>query len=264
MPSPFPGMDPYLEHPDLWPGVHGSLIVYSRDDLQPQLLPRYIASIEERVYVEPLGRPIRPDVRVLEEKPPPPGGGVAVAVRPQVAVAEPEWLAVLEEVREPYLVILDALGREVVTVIEFLSPSNKRPGVGRETYLRKQREVLQSEANLVEVDLLRGGMHTVAVPEEVVGEADYVVSLRRVDRPLELGVVRFRVREELKGLAIPLRPGEEDVVLDLAGVVRRVYEAGAYHLRIDYTRPPEPPLRPEDARWAEEQIQKWQEERQKT
>ncbi|MCK4452049.1 MAG: DUF4058 family protein [Anaerolineae bacterium] len=30
MPSPFPGMDPYLEYPVRWPDVHHSLITYIR------------------------------------------------------------------------------------------------------------------------------------------------------------------------------------------------------------------------------------------
>jgi Protein of unknown function (DUF4058) len=58
----FPGMDPYLENPQIWPGLHASLIVYLRDQLQPRLQPRYVAVIGERVYLEGPNRDFIPDV----------------------------------------------------------------------------------------------------------------------------------------------------------------------------------------------------------
>jgi hypothetical protein len=158
----FPGMDPYLELPDLWSGVHTSLIVYIRDQLQPRLLPRYVAAIEERVY---LGTPehfFGPDLRVQRTRSEAPGPAVALAeCDAPVMVSAP-----LEDVHEPYLSILDRRkGQRVVTVIEVLSPTNKYAGPGRDSYLKKQQEVLQSSSHLVEIDLLRLGPHVLAVPE---------------------------------------------------------------------------------------------------
>src|SRR4051812_3887600 len=126
----FPGMDPYLEDPRVWPEVHSSLIVYIRDHLRPLLRPKYVASIEERVYIEGPDREIRPDVlvkrpRVVRG----PRGGVAVleADAPVVVEAPPP-----EEVHETYVAILDLQsGQRVVTVIEVVSPSNKHAGPGR-------------------------------------------------------------------------------------------------------------------------------------
>ncbi|WP_448605471.1 DUF4058 family protein, partial [Thermoflexus hugenholtzii] len=159
MPSPFPGMDPYLEHPALWPGLHSRLIVGLADHLGPILRPRYYVEVEERVYL--LTReggafpfPARPDVAVaapsgLSSSPgsiPIPAGGARVVTLPMP-----------EEVRERYLVVREAGTHQVVTWLEILSPANKAPGEGRQVYLKKREEILRSRVHLVEIDLLRAG-----------------------------------------------------------------------------------------------------------
>jgi len=152
------------------------------------------------------------------------------------------------------LAIYDTAGWEVVTLIEVLSPSNKRPGPGQSEYLAKQREVLRSETNLVEIDLLRGGSHVVAVPVWEVarrGPADYLICTRRTARPGGYEVLRLTVRQPLPLLPIPLRAGEPDVPLDLPAAFGRAYDTGAYDLIIDYTQEPDPPLSPADAAWAD-------------
>jgi hypothetical protein len=184
---------------------------------------------------------------------------VAVA-EPEVAVAELEWITVPDdrEVHEPYIAIYDVEGREVVTIIEVLSPSNKTPGPGRNDYLAKQQEILESETNLVEIDLLRQGSHVLAVPPWEVaqrGSADYLICTRRTARPGGYEVLRLTVRQPLPLLPIPLRTGEPDVVLDLAAAFTRAYDAGAYDLLVDYTQEPEPPLSRADAAWAEALLQ---------
>jgi hypothetical protein len=253
-------MDPYLENPHTWRDLHETLIIYAREDLQPRLLPRYVARVEERVYLEPVEETRGPDLQVVALPLPPllpsVGGGVAVAeplTASLFAVAEPEWFAVPErEVHEAYIEIRDARGGEVVTVIEVLSPSNKSPGRGREEYLGKQEQLLQSDTNLVEIDLLRRGLHTVALPAAQVGPADYRVCIRKVVWPVRLGIIRFSVREPLRPIPIPLRPEDDDVALDLPGVFTRAYDVGAYAVIVDYTQEPDPPLSPEDAAWADE------------
>ena len=146
----FPGMDPYLEEPLLWPEVHNSMIVYLRDHLQPKVQPNYVWRVEERVYVEGTSREYVPDgtIRRVPERPPAPrrpaGGG---SRRPRRDPGP-------REVREWYVTIrARRTGQEVVTVIEVLSPANKYAGPGRDSYLAKQRDVLNSPAHLVEVDL---------------------------------------------------------------------------------------------------------------
>lgn len=256
MPSPFPGIDPYLGQVGIWPSLHGQLINNAFEALQPVLLPRYIAVTGVRVYIEPAKQERTPDVYVVAPRVPEPQPRAGVAVAERVAVVslpEPEWVASDPgiEVREPYIEIRDLAGNEVITVIEILSPTNKAPGPGRDAYRAKQGEVLLSTANLVEIDLLRAGWPTVAAPPDAVREGEYLVCTRRLQRPGGFEVVRFGVRDPLPAVAVPLRPGEPDVLLDLAGVFARCYDTGAYAYRVDYTRPPDPPLPPEEAAWAQ-------------
>ncbi len=65
MPCPFPGMDPYIERPAIWPDFHDSVIAAIRGVLQPLLRPRYAAVTQDRLYVVEADRPVRPDVSVV-------------------------------------------------------------------------------------------------------------------------------------------------------------------------------------------------------
>src|ERR1700722_15745691 len=142
----FPGMDPYLEDSHLWPGVHASLIVYIRDLLQPLLRPRYLASIEERVYLERPDREIIPDVRVQQHRPDASASTTTLECDAPIRVRVTPL-----EIRETNLAILDRhSGQRVVAVLEAVSPTNKYAGPGRNSYLAKQTEVLNSSAHLIE------------------------------------------------------------------------------------------------------------------
>ena len=152
MPSPFPGMDPYLENPEIFPDLHDSLITYIRENLQANLPPPYYAAIGRRVWIEASRRSIEPDVHVLRagaarQVPSPTSGATAVASR---SAARPVIVKVLhDEFREPFLEIYAGSrdNKRLVTSIEVLSLSNKTPGEqGRELYLRKQRELLASRS----------------------------------------------------------------------------------------------------------------------
>ena len=159
MPSPFPGMDPYIEDPGRWPDFHGRFIAAIVGTLQPLLRPKYVATGEERVYVAETERLIRPDVAVLRTS-----GGVAG--RGAVAAVEPDAAQVFaieqEDIHETYIEIVDPNDdRRVIAAIEVLSPKNKRKGAGRDSYLKKRKELWKRGANLVEIDLLRGGRWTV-------------------------------------------------------------------------------------------------------
>ena len=160
MPSPFPGMDPYLERHNVWPDVHSALIVATRDALAPQVAPAYYVAIEERMYIVALDSAEfvgRPDVAIItapiEARP----ARQTETITAVANVAQTVVLPQFEEVHERYLEIRDAQTHAVVTAIEILSPSNKAPGEGREAYEEKRRQVLSTRTNLVEVDLLRGG-----------------------------------------------------------------------------------------------------------
>lgn len=239
-------MDPWLEHPARWPNVHQRFITYAGDLLGAQVGADFFVAIGERVYVEAPNRTLYPDVSVVET----PGRAPAVAGS---VVADAPTVVRLRPVerREPFLELRTADADErVVTVVEAPSPASKRPGAGRELYLRKQAEVLASDVSLVEIDLLRAGEPTVALPPELAGDAPYrVVVSRASDREArELYAVPLRSR--LPRVAVPLVAGVPDVVLDLGAVLHEVYERGTFARRLDYATQPVPPLADDDLAWA--------------
>ena len=268
MPGPFPGMNPYLENPLLWPDLHHSFITYARAALRVTLPPGYIAVVEERVYVvssdaayteQRAGRNLVPDVFVRPRPDMPvsrQSRGVAlaeIADLPRVVRVPSEgW-----ERREGYIHIVDALDHgRVITAIEVLSPTNKSSTQpGHSVYLRKQQTLLESETHLLEIDLLRSGEHTVAAPlsalqgEEVVW--DYLACLHRARQGAEYEVWPARIAERLPVARVPLEANLADVPLNLQVVLNRCYEEAGFEDRIDYRIPPVPPLRPEDEQWAD-------------
>jgi Protein of unknown function (DUF4058) len=252
MPGPFPGMDPYIEDVELWRGADHWFISAASEQLQPQLNPRgYYVDVETRIWMEEAERAIYPDVIVRQltdrgsaERAD--AGGILIADEPV------RMLALETEVREDYLQIYEMQNRRLVAGIEFISPSNKADHQTRELYLRKRKELWQSEVNVVEIDLLRGGKPLVRLPQSALKKiplGGYVINVMRVGTagyefyPLD-------IRKRLPRVGIPLKPGEPDVVLDLQAAVNRVYDVGAYSMRIDYNREPDPPLDEEMASWA--------------
>ncbi len=256
MASPFPGMDPYLEAH--WGDVHSALVIYSRDAVQARLPRDLRARVEERVYVDRHPAPERtvvPDVRVIERATTPPdigGGGTAVL---QVTIDEPLVFTVEQEeaVTETFIEIRESGGSgRLITVIEVLSPANKRPGPGRSLYLRKQAELLQGGVNLVEIDLLRGGERVQQFKEDNIPQehrTPYVVTVRRGIDPLQVEWYRAPLRSRLPVIGVPLRETDPDVPLNLQALIAQCYQGGAYD-DIDYRQEPDPPLNEEDTKWA--------------
>ena len=255
MPSPFPGMDPYLEEPGLWPDVHHELMSVAREMLNRSLRPKYHVRIEERVYIsdenDPGRRVIVPDLRIA---------AVSEGYEPgfpnhsdALAIAEPIVCTTLidDEIHEARLEIIDRQQQQVVTVIEILSPSNKVAGSrGRESYETKRREVMTSLIHLVEIDLLRTG-EAIQV-RELLPPADYIVHVsRKGSRPKGI-VWPILLTQRLPVIAIPLNPEDSDAPLDLQLVLNTAYDRAAYDLEIDYRIDPIPPLKSEAAVWAVE------------
>jgi hypothetical protein len=256
MPSPFPGMDPYLEAH--WRDVHARLVIYTSDALQGVLPPSMRARVEESVLLEtPTGiadHPLYPDVRVVEytEK-----RGLAKRPYAGIAVAEPLLVATKSEpVTEPFLEIIDReTGNRVVTVIEFLSPSNKSPGPNREQYIRKQREICASSANLVEIDLNRFGTHALAFALGELGRdgrTGYMGCVIRATRREIAEVYPMPLWEKLPVIKIPLRPGDTDVPLNLQLLIEQCYRNGGYDGTLNYAVAPDPPLFGADKDWADD------------
>lgn len=254
----FPGMDPYLEDPNIWEGFHSRLVVYIGDALQTQLRPRYIASVERRVFVEsPAGnrRPIITDVWL--------GARNNIHASSAAAVADVDEAVIVElpalEVRQSFLQILDTrTGMRVVTIIEVVSPSNKFHGPGRDLYLAKQAEVMASDVHLVEIDLQRSGSHVLSVPEFIAQgnqPYDYMVCINRA-RGLrdKFELYPRRLRDRLPRIPIPLANDDRDARLDLQAVLELAYERGAYRDQLRYDRPCSPPLNSSDDAWAKELV----------
>jgi hypothetical protein len=259
MPSPIPGMDPFLEDPAVFPDLHNSLITELRTAINAQLPPPYYARSASRVWVEPSQRRVEPDVNVLRPERPGSGAGASppvatAAARPPVVVRIPR-----EEFRQTYLDIYAKPGNErLVTTVEVLSPTNKMTGgEGRTLYLQKQREVLGSKVNLVEIDLLRGGQHTTAVRLEdalaKAGPFDYHACVRAFEEPDDFVIYPISLGERLPVVAIPLLPGDPSIAIDLQPLLDRCYETGLYQRSIPYGQgTPVPPLRPEQTAWVEQ------------
>jgi Protein of unknown function (DUF4058) len=257
MPSPFPGMDPFLEDPAIFPDLHDSAVTYLREMLQAQLPDGYYAALGSRIFIEETRRYVAPDVDVLRA-----GNGtsaVASSASGETAIAtrsEPVVIRILpEEIRETFVEVYARDGRRLVTVIELLSLRNKTPGEdGMALYRQKQREICDAKSHLVEIDLLRAGRHATAVPEaalaERAGAPDYHVCVRRFDTPTDYIVYPAPLQEPLPEIAVPLLPGEGAVPLDLQALLTRCYEVGRYKLRVNYSGPvPPPALSPSQAAW---------------
>jgi hypothetical protein len=245
-------MDPYLE--SHWRDVHASLVIYIRDALQDALPPELRARVEERVILETpegLGNALFPDVRVFEHGPHNRGGTVSVT---RLAGSEGVLIDIEEEpLTEGYIEIIDtSSGNKVVTIIEVLSPANKMPGDDREKYVRKQREIVRSETNLVEIDLLRCGRHVVAVPAAKIfphQRTPYSVCVRRVTLRTKARVYFIPLWATLPTVMVPLRPTDADVPLDLQALIEQCYRRGRYEGNINYRLDPDPPLSGPEAEW---------------
>jgi hypothetical protein len=250
-------MDPYLEHAAFFPHLHGMLISELSNDLQELLPPAYYVTYNTRVWVEYSERIIEPDVGVARMDGTRGGNGTAVAVAIQpVIIQVPN-----DETTETFLEIRTVQDdQRLITMIEVLSPNNKTPGnEGRDLYKKKQREVLASRVNLVEIDLLRRGTHTTAVPRdkaiEVTGPFDYHVCIRRFDQLGRFYVYPIRLQQKLPEITIPLLPGDPTVTVGLQAMFDRCYDHGPYRRRSPYrAHAPEPPLTPEQAAWANDLV----------
>jgi len=252
MPTPFPGMDPYLEQPALWPNVHNSLIVAIRDVLSPQLRPRYYVSVEERTYrQEPGGLTFagRPDAAIIRPAPTSLNEPTLIyEVHPAPVLVE---LPLPDEMTETYLEVRSVEDDRVITVLEILSPSNKRYGTGRELYLSKRSGVLASLTHLVEIDLLRGGEPMPMRGKEEEIDNDYRILISRRSRRPTADLYPFSVREPIPPFELPLQKGDDEPLLDLNRLLHELYDRAGYDLRIDYQDEANPPLRETDAVWSD-------------
>lgn len=238
-------MDPYLEHPEIWPGVHLLLIAALAESLGPQLRPKYSVSVEVRMYETSGDQALLvgiPDAAVQRAEVVP--TAVAVAPPPQpIQVRVPMPLTV----RQGYLEVREVSTKEVVTAIELLSPINKRSGRGRQTYESKREQVLSSATHFVEIDLLRA-----YEPMElfgVEGQSDYRILISRSKQRPIASLYAFSVQHPIPAFALPLRVGDPEPIVDLQELLNEIYDKSGYDLRLDYGAEPVPPLPEANADW---------------
>ena len=268
--SPFPGMDPYLERH--WPSVHVDLIGSSSRALNDVLPPDLIARPEQMLGIgekdegaddDEGGGPLRhrkvvPDVRVSALAGAGMPGGAAVAARPRSSAARaygPLHLVPGSDspLKRRRVRIFEADTNRLVSVIEFVSPANKR-APGRRDFLRKRARLLRGGVNVVEIDLTRGGpwrrlFGDVRLEGDVATAYRAATFLPRRDG-FDPWLFPVSLRDRLPELSIPLRRREEPVPLALQELIDAVYVGGRYGQTIDYAKPPHPPLAADDAAWA--------------
>lgn len=252
MPSPFPGMDPFLEG-SLWTTLHFTLSAEIVRQLAPRLRPRYLVLPAERFVMETpesvaiTTADIYPDVAVTEHHQRP-----SMHEKAGIAVAPLELATVIPTpVPHVTIEIRDTLQRQLVTAIEVLSPTNKR-GDGYTEYLSKRRRILRSSAHLLEIDLLRRG-HRVPMQKPLPDRPYFIFLSRSEKRPLT-EIWPLALHEPLPIVPVPLLPDDADIPLDLQLAFTTTYDLVGYDLAIDYSQAPPIPLQGETAAWLEERL----------
>jgi hypothetical protein len=249
MPSPFPGMNPYLEKPELWPDFHDRFLVYAAEILAEQVGGDYFVRLAEHVFVSDLegeaSRTFLTDITGVNGHSITPGNSGAVTITAPAVVTLP---ASYERDRLTYLEVRDRHDRRVLSVVELLSPSNKKPGRDRTQFEAKRRVFLASDVNYVEIDLLRGWPR---MPWGDMSSCDYCVAVSRPDDRPRVDFWPLNLRDPLPEVPVPIAAGRVEPRLNLQTLLHRVYDAARYEREI-YTSPPVPPLPPAEAAWAEQ------------
>lgn len=254
MASPFPGMDPYLESKEIWPGFHHLLADEIMAQLNARLSDKYYADVEVKTFLEEVGiattRLIYPDAAVVEVDP-----QTAVSEAPAATLTAPIQRVALPagQAKTRSVKVYLAESQTLVTAVEILSPVNKR-SQGLEDYRQKRGRLLRSTVHLVELDLLRGGRRPGWELEEPPLDTDYICLVNRGDNDAARlsDIWPVALNEPLPTLPIPLLPPDPDILLDLGDVLENIYARAAYARRVDYTQPvPPPTLRPVMQHWLE-------------
>jgi Protein of unknown function (DUF4058) len=242
-------MDPYLEHPALWPDVHNRLIAALADDLSERVAPQYYVGLERRTYL------LKADDLVFVGRP-----DLAVVPAPDapVPVPQPDTTSTLvlevdvpmqDEVSENFLEIHEVKTGKLITIVELLSPVNKLHRQGRDGYERT-RGYIFSRTSLVEIDLLRAGEPMPVIGAQV--KSDYRIFVSRGTQRPRAALMAFTLRQPIPAFTLPLLPGDAEPEVALNRIVHDLYHRARFDLRLDYTQPPVPPLSEADTAWARE------------
>src|SRR4051812_45773277 len=216
MPSPFPGMDPYLEDEALWPAFQHQLVLSLYQVLLPGLVDRYRARVAQRHYV----------------------------------TEQALFTSIIrEEHHEDFVEIRQRNDGKLVTLLDIVSPCNRTTSAGRQAYLDTRKEARTSGANLVEIDLVLQGQPMLDYSRENLPDWDYAVTVTRATQPERHEIYTATLQKRLPRYRLPLAADDRDTVLDLHTASNRCYDQGGFASRIDYQRDPMTKLIDEDRRW---------------
>jgi hypothetical protein len=221
MPSPFPGMDLFLEQPKLWPSFQHHLLSSLLQILTPGLENRYRTRMGTRQYVAEM----------------------------------PLFTTVLrEEHNEQFGEIRNKTDGRLVTLIEIVSLGNRTTPAGRMAYLDKRREAIVCRAGIVEIDLVLQGKPTLNYSRDGLPVFDYAVTVTRSTTPERYEIYTATLAKRLPKFKLPLAQDDRDSMLDLQAAFARAYDLGAFGTLIDYKSPPPPdvPLGDTNRRWRDD------------
>ena len=205
MHSPFPGMDPYLEHAKLWPAFQHQLLACLYQILLPGLVDRYRARVGTRCYVSEM----------------------------------PLFTSIIrDEYSEEFIEIRSRTDNRLVTLLEVVSPANKTTLAGRQAYLDKRREAVLQRAGVVEIDLVLQGKPTLTYSRDGLPEFDHAVSVTRATAPDRYEIYTATIQKRLPKFKLPLAPDDRDTLLDLQAAFARAYDLGGFASQIDYKSEP--------------------------
>ncbi len=252
MSSPFPGMNPYLEHPELFPGLHHLLISEIARFLSPQLRPKYRVAVEVRTYETSDEDSLQvgiADVTIRSRQ------TLKDSTVTNVAVAEPTVepvkvrIPIPLTIKEGYLEVREVGTEALITTIEILSPSNKRSGKGRQKYLKKRETILETRTNLVEIDLLRKGQPMPIVENKI--QSNYRILIYRGDTRPIADLYAFNLQNVIPSFSLPLRSDDREPVINLQELLNQVYEIYDYDLVVDFSQEAVPALNEEEKVWVD-------------
>lgn len=223
MPSPFPGMDPYLEDPKLWAAFQHHFVASLYQILLPGLVDRYRARVGGRAYVVEL----------------------------------PLFTSVLREHHsEEYIEIRDRVDGRLVTLIDVVSPANRTTQTGRQAYLATRAEGESMRAALVEIDLVTQGTPTLEFARDGLPEYDHAATVTRPVAPGRYEIYTAGVQKRLPKFKLPLAANDRDALLDLQDVFRRAYDVGGFGKQIDYKQelPADVKLSDANRQWTDQML----------
>lgn len=251
MPSPFPGMDPYLESPTHWSDLHPTFIQTWREAIADRLPNNYFARVGEDVVLiapeVPLRQSREPDVLISRDPARTGGGATAVIGGIRRMPTTLSNVDRLDPHTESFIEILRLPEQQVVTVLELLSPTNKT-GDGRGFYLEKRQQLIHQKINIVELDLIRAGRRLEL--DRPLPPGDYYAFVSRGSRRPLCDVYPWTVRDALPLLPIPLLSPDPDIEVDLEVAFQTAYQRGRYDRLVRYDQPPPAPsFAGDDAEW---------------